>query len=85
MDNIKDVLENVLGDLQKKNKKKTLDQLFEKVLTSQEKKHCQVQQIKDQLLIVVVDSPTWLYYFKTRKNNFLKNMGSKEIKDIRLK
>ena len=89
MDNIKDILNNIVGDIAAKNPniQSKVDDIWKNVLEEQDLKHTKLLDLKDGVLYIVVDSPAWLYQIQIKKRKILKRMQDEipEIKRIQLK
>jgi predicted nucleic acid-binding Zn ribbon protein len=73
MDNIKNIVDKVIGSLaNRENHSQTkIYRLWDNIATSKEREHSQMVGIKEQKAYVNIDSPTWLYHFKSQKNKIL--------------
>ena len=76
MDEIKNIITKVVGDLAQKNPEKhnKIDRIWKNLLNKQELKHTKLTGIHQGTLTVVVDSPAWLYQMKIRQNKIVKQM-----------
>lgn len=89
MDNIKDVVNKVIGGIADKRPDvhNKLDAVWKNLLTEQERKHAKLNGIKEGVLSVSVDSPAWLYQLRTRQAKILKQLKEDipDVKSIRFK
>ncbi len=76
MDNIKNILEGVFKDLSKSTSKEvdTTEKIWLKNLDDQEKPHTLYLGEKNKNIFINVDSSTWLYHMRTRKNALLQKI-----------
>jgi len=83
MDSIKDVIKDVIGKISQKNSNFTnnIEEIFKGTIKENEGKHCSVSGYKDGILIIVVESTTWLYEIKKKQHTILKKLKEK-IPDI---
>lgn len=89
MDNIKDIIKDVIGQIAEKN----VSQLTEvsdcwmRTVSPKEAKHCCVSGLKDGTLYVTVDSSMWLFQIKRQQKKLLQKMKHKfeEIEKIYFK
>lgn len=89
MDNIKEILNSIVGDIAAKNPntQSKIDGIWRNVLEPQYLKHTKLSDFTDGVLFVIVDSPAWLYQIQTKKRKILKRLQEEisEIKKIQLK
>lgn len=89
MDNIKDVVNKVIGGIAAKSPdihNKT-EGVWKNLLTPQERKHTKLDGMKEGTLSVCVDSPAWMYQLRTRQSKILKQLKEDipDVKAIRFK
>ena len=89
MDDIKDIVYKVIGDMAEKNPdvhNKT-ERIWQNLLNKQEIKHTKLIGINNGTLAVYVDSPAWLYQMRIRQTKILKQLKEEvpDIKRIRFK
>ena len=88
MEKIDSTIETVLKNLLK-NKTSCGEDVFEKILkkllTKQELKHIKLNNFKNGVLSIKVDSSAWIYKFSLKKEELLKafKLENSEVKDIR--
>ena len=89
MDNIKDVINKVIGGIADKNPNihDKIDRIWKNLLTEQELKHTKLTGINEETLSVCVDSPAWMHQMRTRQTKILRQLKEEvsEIKHIRFK
>ena len=89
MDNIKDVIDKVIGGIADKNPDihNKIDRIWKNLLTEQELKHTKLTGIKEETLSVCVDSPAWMHQMRIRQTKILKQLREEVsyIKHIRFK
>jgi len=89
MDDIKDVVNKVIGNIAEKNpcSYDKVERIWQNLLTKQELKHTKLFGVKEETLFVCVDSPAWLYQMRMRKLKILKRLKDEliDIKQIRFK
>jgi hypothetical protein len=88
MEEIKETIKKLLGDLEAKKKGAFLDgpeNLLKKVLAKQALEHIKLYTLRNGVLNIKVDSSTWLYYLSMQKTELLKKMRelSDNVKEIR--
>jgi hypothetical protein len=88
MEEIKDTLKKVLAALEaKKTKSQESDPylLLKKILTKKEIGHIKVNNFRQGVLYIKVDSSSRLYFFSLRKEDLLEKLRRdlKELKNIR--
>lgn len=83
MDDIKDIINKVIGDIAGKNPDvhNKADRIWQNLLTKQELKHTKLVGINQGTLWVNVDSPAWLYQMKIRQTKLVKQL-KEEVPDI---
>lgn len=77
MEPIKDTINSLLKDLEKKKTSisgGSPEGLLKKVLTKRELEHIKFNYFKKGAMGLVVDSSSWLYYFNLQKEAMLKRM-----------
>ena len=89
MDNIKQIIDQVVGHLAT-NKKETqfyLQKMWQDILDKQELEHAQLVGEKEGVVTVVVDSPAWLYQMNIKKQNILEKIQHEipSVKNIHFK
>ncbi len=84
MDDIKDVVTKVIGNIAEKNpcSYDKVERIWQNLLTKQELKHTKLFGVKEKTLFVCVDSPAWLYQMRMRKIKILKRL-KEELLDIK--
>ena len=89
MDNIKDIINKVVGDISEKNPDaySRVERIWQNLLTEQELKHTKIVGMKENTLLVHVDSPAWMHQMRIRQTKILKRLKEEvsDIKYIRLK
>ena len=89
MDNIKDIINNVVGKLasQQEISPDKIHRAWKAILTEKKQKHTSITGYKDGWLTVQVDTPTWLYQMKVEKLKILKQLQEEvpDLKNIRFK
>ncbi|MBF0479861.1 MAG: DUF721 domain-containing protein [Candidatus Omnitrophica bacterium] len=79
MDNIKDIIGQVIGDLSS-GAGQTNAQIqiaWEEITSHDEQKHSRLVGFKEGKLLVVIDSPHWLYQFNLKRISLLKQLQQK--------
>lgn len=89
MDDIKDVINKVIGNIADQNpcSYDKVERIWQNLLTKEELKHTKLFGVKEDTLFINVDSPAWLYQMRMRKTSILKRIKEEllDIKQIRLK
>jgi hypothetical protein len=89
MDDIKNILNTVIGNIADRNPDvhNKLDRIWSNLLNEKELKHTHIIGIKEDGLLVHVDSPAWLYQMRVRQTKILKQLKEEipQIKYIRFK
>ena len=89
MDNISDIVKDVIRSIHipSEKTKEKLDQVWIRVLEKIERDHTKLIGLKENCLLVYVDSSACLYQMKMRKNEILNKIQNefKDIKDIHFK
>ena len=87
MDHIKDVLSQVVGKMSRRelDYPSKIDRIWQNILEPQELKHASLVGTRDGVLLVLVDSPVWLYQMRAGKNKILEKLKDEglDIKEIR--
>ncbi|MCA9405772.1 MAG: DUF721 domain-containing protein [Candidatus Omnitrophica bacterium] len=83
MDNIKDIINNVIGQISEKKfaDDGKLERVWQNVISETDFKHTKIIGIKDGILSVHVDNPTRLYKLKLNRRKIL-NTIQEELVDI---
>ena len=84
MDNIKDVVHQVIGQLAGKqaNSNDDIQNIWPRVLSKQELPHARLVSFKEGTLVVYVDSPAWLFQMNLRKGKIL-DLLKESIPDVK--
>lgn len=84
MDNIKDVVNKVIGGIAQKNpaSNEKIQRIWENLLTKHELKHTKITGLDKNTLSINVDSPAWLYEMRTKQHKILKKI-KEEVEEIR--
>ena len=89
MDNIKDIVQGVIGKLSHRGvgEGQRIKEAWEKTVSDQEQKHAVINEFSDGMLIVAVDSSAWLYQMNTKKTGILTKLKKEcpEIKKVYFK
>jgi hypothetical protein len=89
MDSIKNIINTVIGNIAEHNPDKhdKVERIWANVLNEKELKHTKIIGIKEDGLLVCVDSPAWLYQMRIRQTKILKQLKDEipYIKYIRFK
>ena len=90
MEDMKDIVHKVFGAIPGKttvNQQEQISKAWEKVLNQQKLTQAKISGLKDETLIVNVDSPARLYQFNLKKKKILEeiNQAIPEIKKIYFK
>lgn len=89
MDDIKKIVGKVIKDILDKGstKKQELQSFWRSILDNKEFKHTKIIETNNGTLIVLVDSPVWLYQCNLKKKKFLTEVQKEfpEIKKIYFK
>lgn len=92
MDSIKDIIPRVVENMVRSRDQRTgdpgaLEKAWQDILEKPELKHTKLVGPRDGNLLVLVDSPAWLYHLRMRKAKILKQLLEKmpEIKEITFK
>ena len=83
MDNIKDILKNVFGNIVQKRPQtnEKIDRVWQNVIEPHDCTHTSIIGIKDGLLSINTDTPARLYYLKLRRKKILEQL-QEEIPEI---
>jgi len=84
MDDIKNIVNKVIGDIAGKNPDvhNKVERVWQNLLNKQELKHTKLAGINNGTLSVHVDSPAWLYQMRVRQTKLLKQL-KEEIADVK--
>ncbi len=86
MDEIKDIIQQVIGQIASKKSfsTKSIQDIWEKTLEAKELSHVRLVNFEDGKLLVFVDSSAWLFQMSIKKRKILSklNEGHGEIKNI---
>ncbi len=89
MDNIKDIVNTVIGNIASQNpdEHNKTERIWKNLLNEKELKHTRIIGIKEETLFVCVDSPAWLYQMRIRQGKLLKQLKEDipGVKHIRFK
>lgn len=89
MDNIKDVIQKVIGNIAEKNPDEhdKIKRIWQNLLNEKELEHTKLIGVKEETLLVCVDSPAWLYQMRIRQSKILRQLKEEvfNIKYIRFK
>ncbi len=89
MDEIKNIVHSVIGDLsgQQLKNEQQLFEFWDRILNSKERKHARLSGLKNGTLYVHVDSSAWLYQMNLQKGKILRRMQEKfpEVRKIFIK
>lgn len=89
MDNIKDVVQQVVGRIANKQQDKSgkLERIWQNVLEDHERDHTQLIGIRNGSILVHVDSPALKYHMSLKKRKLIKalNDESLDVKDVQFK
>ena len=87
MDNIKDILGKVVGDISSKKltSQKMVERAWLEAASEKAQHHTRLMNFQDGTLFVNVDTPAWLYEMNTKRNKMLDHTKQKfpELKNIR--
>ena len=86
MNNIKDIVNRLFLDMTQKQMSNYggIEQEWGKLIMEKEQAHVKLEGVNDGVISIIVDSPAWLFHFKTRRTNLLKQikMISPEVKSL---
>jgi predicted nucleic acid-binding Zn ribbon protein len=89
MDQVKDIVDSVILKLLKKDspQSKNIENIWQKAAGKKIQQHTKLAGLKQDQLVVYVDSPAWLYQLNLLKNKMLKEIQGQipEIKRIHFK
>ena len=89
MDNIKNILQDVVGKIAAKEPDSIskLERIWGNLLTPLERAHTRLEGVRGGTVLVRVDSPLWLYQMRVRKKILLDRLKSEQefVKDLRFK
>jgi len=76
MDNIKDVLQSVMGQLavSEGSDRRNIEDIFCRALNPQEQEHVRFSGMKNGKLFIHVDSSAWLFQMRTKQQRLLKEI-----------
>ena len=76
MDNIKDIVHDVIGQIASKQQDphNKLERILDNILEKKDLPHVKLLGEKDGIVMILVDSPAWLFHLKLRKNRILKRL-----------
>jgi hypothetical protein len=84
MEQIKDTIQTVLGNLKNKTKDGSAQEktfkAFRKLLTRPERSHIKCIALRSNVLIVNVDSSAWLYQLSLKKSGLAAKSGLQDIR-----
>ena len=83
-DDIKNIIKSVIGRLSEcqKASPSEIQQVWDSLISEQEKKHAKIHDYHNGLLIIFVDSPAWLYQFNLKKEKLFNSIQNK-ISDLK--
>ena len=78
-DDIKNIIKSVIGRLSESQKTSpsAIQQVWDSLVSEQEKKHAKIYDYHNGLLIIYVDSPAWLYQFNLKKEKLFTGIKNK--------
>ena len=86
MDNIKNILPDVFRGMVDKKPlgQEKIDRVWSSILQSKERGHTAIVGIKNGILSINTDAPTWLYHLRLRRKKILELLQEEipEISDI---
>ncbi len=89
MDDIKDIVNHVIRDMSSRTERPedNLQESLKQALKEKEREHCRISGIKDGHLMIVVDSPVWMYQLNLKKSRILAEIkkDNPTVKTIRFK
>ena len=89
MDNIKNIVNTVISNIanHKPDTHNKVERIWSNLLNEKELKHTKIIGVKEDGLLVCVDSPAWLYQMRIRQTKILKQLKDEipYIKYIRFK
>ncbi|MDP8265319.1 MAG: DUF721 domain-containing protein [Candidatus Aceula meridiana] len=89
MEQIKDIVSQVVGDLAQRvpQKEETLQRFWKSVMKGKAAKHTSIYGLKEGVLKISVDSPAWVFQLNLNKRKILKELQIcfADVKDIRFK
>ena len=89
MDDIKDVINKVIGSMAEKNPDThdKVGRIWQNLLNEKELKHTKLTGIKEDTLLVNVDSPAWMHQMRIRQSKIVRQLKEEipGIKYIRFK
>ncbi len=89
MDNIKDIIQDVIGKMAQQEPQANIkvERIWKNILEEQELKHTKIVGMKEGNIFAHVDSPAWLYQMRIRRSKILERLKDEipDIKSIRFK
>ena len=89
MDEIKNIIKDVIRDMSvhKDPTKDNIQETVKQALKEKEREHCRISGIKEGNLMIIVDSPVWLYQLNLQKSKLLEELkkDNPSIQKIRFK
>lgn len=89
MEKIKDIIPQVLSDLSQRNpvRPTQIQHIWQESIDEKTRKHVSIGGFEQGKLLVLVDSPTWLFQLSLQKNKILSKMRqqSPDIQSIQFK
>ncbi|MCA9401155.1 MAG: DUF721 domain-containing protein [Candidatus Omnitrophica bacterium] len=89
MDNIKDIINTVIGHLSEKKveDEKNIERIWSSINNPKDLAHMKILGMKDGELTVILDSPSRLYHMNMKKASLMKNLREEGgvIKKIKFK
>ena len=89
MDDIKNIINTVIGNIanQTPDTHNKIERIWANLLNEKELKHTKIIGVKENGLLVCVDSPAWLYQMRIRQTKILQQLKEDipQIKYIRFK
>lgn len=84
MDNIKDIVHQVIENISSQSSwgQERVHKIWDKILDESARKHTQFSGIKEDKILIYVDSPVWLYQLNLMKKKILQDL-QKEIPEIK--
>jgi len=84
MDDIKNIVNKVIGNISDKSPDSysKVERIWQNLLTKPELEHTKLIGVKNETLLVCVDSPAWMYQMRVRQYKIIKQL-KEEIPDIK--
>ncbi|MEW5894870.1 MAG: DUF721 domain-containing protein [Candidatus Omnitrophota bacterium] len=84
MENIKDIVKNIIQDIEQKkaHQQKDFQQVWRSCIKEEEAKHTRAEGIKEKTLYVSVDCSVWMFQCRLRYKNILEKI-QKELPEIK--